>query len=196
MTELEAKRRPPKWLIDYGPLLVFLACYRLKGIYWATGGFMAALVLALGAAWLSERKIPPPLLFSAAIVIPLGVLTIVLHDPRFIYLKPTIVAGGSALVLFGGLLRGRALLKELLGSQLKMKDEGWKALSFRFAIFSTLLAVANEVMWRTFTPARENIWVMFKFPGIPLLTALFLMTQMPLFKRFELPETEPPEAAG
>jgi len=109
-------------------------------------------------------------------------------------MKPTIVGVVSAAVLLFGLMKGKAFLKSLLGTQLKMKDEGWRALSLRFAIFSLVLAAANEVMWRTFTPARERIWVLFKFPGIPLLTAIFLLTQMPLFKRFELPETDPPEA--
>jgi intracellular septation protein len=175
---------PPKWLIEYGPLLVFLACYRFKDIYFATGAFMIALTVALGGAWLAEGKLPPALIFTAALVLPLGGLTIALRDPRFIYTKPTIVAVVSALILFGGLLRKKALLKSLLGAQLRLSDQGWRALSWRFALFSLLLAAANEAVWRSFTPERERIWVLFKFPGIPLLTAIFLVTQMPLLQRF------------
>lgn len=181
---------PPKWLIEYGPLLVFLALYRLKDIYFATGGFMVALTLAMAAAWLTHKRLPPTLLFSGAIVLPLGALTIYLRDPRFIYLKPTIVAVVSALVLLGGLARGKALLKPLLGAQLRMKEEGWRALSLRFALFSLVLAAANEAVWRTFTPDRERLWVMFKFPGIPLLTAVFMATQLSLIKHHEEPHEE------
>jgi intracellular septation protein len=176
---------PPKWLLEYGPLFVFLGFYRFKDIYWATGAFMVALTVAMAAAWLRDRKLPPPLIFSGAIVLPLGALTIWWRNPIFIYVKPTIVAGVSALVLLGGLLRGKALLKSLIGPQLKLSDEGWRALSLRFALFSLALAGTNELVWRSF---EQSNWVLFKFPGIPLLTAVFLMTQMPLLKRHQLDE--------
>jgi intracellular septation protein len=181
---------PPKWLIEYGPLLVFLALFKLKGIYWATGGFMVALALAMAASYVVHKKLPPTLIFTGAIVLPLGALTIYLHDARFIYMKPTIVSIVSAVVLLGGLARGKALLKPLLGAQLPMKDEGWRALSLRFAFFSLVLGAANEFVWRSVTPDREHLWVLFKFPGIPVLTAMFLMTQMRMIKRFELPPAE------
>ena len=180
---------PPKWLFEYGPLLVFLVLFKLKGIYWATGGFMAALSLAMAASWVVHKKVPPALLFSGAVVLPLGGLTIYLHDARFIYMKPTIVAVISAVVLLGGLVRGKALLKPLLGEKLPMQEEGWRALSLRFAMFSLVLGATNEFVWRSVTPDRADLWVLFKFPGIPVLTALFLVTQMPLIKRFELPTT-------
>ncbi|MBM4375453.1 MAG: septation protein IspZ [Deltaproteobacteria bacterium] len=181
---------PPKWMIEYGPLLVFLALYRLRDIYWATGGFMTALALAMALAYRAEGKLPPTLMFTGALVLPLGVLTIVLRDPRFIYMKPTIVAGVSALVLLGGLARGKGLLRSLLGAQLQLTDEGWRALSLRFALFSLVLAGANEFVWRTYTPDRERTWVLFKFPGIPLLTAVFMATQLSLFKRHAPPSDD------
>ena len=95
----------------------------------------------------------------------------------------------SAVVLLGGLVRGKALLKPLLGEKLPMQEEGWRALSLRFALFSLVLGATNEFVWRSVTPDRADLWVLFKFPGIPVLTALFLVTQMPLIKRFELPTT-------
>lgn len=178
---------PPAWLLEYGPLLVFLALFRLKDIYWATGAFMAALTLAMATAWFFQKKLPPALLFSGGIILPLGGLTIYFHDPRFLYVKPTIVGLVSGLVLLGGLVRGKALLKPLLGAQLHLNDAGWRALSLRFALFSFGLAAANEYVWRTYTRDREKLWVLFKFPGIPVLTALFFISQLPLIKRCEVP---------
>lgn len=174
---------PPKWAIEYGPLAAFLVLYRVKDIYWATGGFMVALTLAMALAYRAERKLPPTLLFTGALVLPLGALTIYLRDPRFIYLKPTIVAVVSALVLLGGLARGKALLKPLLGAQLALDEQGWRTLSLRFALFSFVLAGLNEAVWRSVTPDRERLWVFFKFPGIPLLTAIFMATQMGLVRK-------------
>jgi intracellular septation protein len=178
---------PPKWLIEYGPLLVFLVLYRLRDIYWATGAFMVALALSMAVTYRAHGKLSPMVIFTGAVVLPLGGLTLYLRDPRFIYLKPTIVWVVSALVLLGGLARGKALLKSLLGAQLALTDEGWRALTLRFALFAFVLGGINEAVWRTFTPERERVWVLFKFPGIPLLTVVFLMTQMPLIKRHGLP---------
>ncbi len=174
---------PAPWWVEYGPLIVFLGLYKLRDIYWATGGLMVALALALAAAWLTKRTVPPAVVVGAAIAMPFGALTLWLRDPRFIYLKPTILYALLAGVLLVGLARGRAFLKDLLGSKLKLSDDGWRALSLRFAVFWLVLAAANEAVWRIFTPARERVWVLFKFPGVPLLMMVFLLTQMPLLKR-------------
>lgn len=171
-------------LLDFGPLVVFFVAYKLRGIYWATGAFMVAVTAALIASWLRTRKLPLMPLVTAVIVLVFGGMTIWLGDPRFIYVKPTIITTLTAVALLGGLAFKRPLLKPLMGSALQMKDEGWRALSFRFALFSLCVAGLNEVVWRSFTPHAEDMWVWFKFLGIPLLTVAFLFSQAPLLKRF------------
>jgi intracellular septation protein len=173
-------------LVDLGPLVVFFAFYKLRDIYWATGAFMVAVTIALVYAYFREGRLRPMLIVTAVVVLVFGGMTIWLGDPRFIYIKPTIVTGLTAVVLIGGVLTGRALLKPLLGSALEMKEEGWRALSLRFGLFSACIAVLNEAVWRSFTPHSEHVWVYFKFLGIPLLTFLFLLTQTPLLKRFRI----------
>jgi intracellular septation protein len=126
------------------------------------------------------------LVVTAVVVLVFGGMTIWLGDPRFIYVKPTIVTSLSALVLLGGLAFKRPLLKPLMGSALELTDEGWSALSLRFALFSFVLAGLNEAVWRSVTPHAEHLWVWFKFLGIPGLTVLFLLTQTPLLKRHAL----------
>jgi intracellular septation protein len=178
-------------LEDFGPLLVFFAAYRLRGIYWATGAFMIAATAALAYAYYRDRKVRPMTLVTLAVVLVFGGMTIWFGDPRFIYVKPTIITSLTGAVLLGGLAFRRPLLKPVLSSALEMRDEGWRTLSLRFALFSFALAGINELVWRRFTPEQESVWVWFKFLGIPGLTLVFLLTQTPLIKRFQIERPSP-----
>lgn len=170
------------WL-DFGPILAFVVAYKLGGIYWATGTFMVAAPAALALAWVRDRRLRPLPIVTAVIVLVFGGLTLWLSDPRFIYIKPTLVTSLTALALFVGVALGKPLLKPLLGSALELSDAGWRALSIRFAIFSLLLGGLNELVWRSFTPESEHVWVWFKFLGIPLLTVAFMLTQTSVLRR-------------
>lgn len=170
-------------LLDFGPLLLFFAAYKLGDIYWATGAFMIAAPIALVVAYRRERKLRAMPVVTLVIVLVFGGMTMWLRDPRFIYVKPTIVAGLTGAVLLGGVALGRALMKPLLGTALELDEQGWRALSLRFGLFSLLLAGLNEIVWRGVTPDAEYLWVWFKFLGIPVLTLLFLLSQGGMLKR-------------
>ena len=185
-----------KLLVELGPLAVFFVGYRVGGVLAATAAFMVAVTLGLGYMWWKERRLPPMMVASAIIVLIFGGLTVGLKDPRFIYVKPTILSGLGGLVLLGGLVVGRPLLKPLLASALTMDDGGWRALTLRFGLFWLALAGLNELVWRHFTPAREDLWVWFKILGIPSLTMLFMLTQSGLLRRHAIEPPEPKEAGG
>jgi intracellular septation protein len=178
MSKTPTPPEPNSALADLGPLVVFFAFYKLRDIYWATGAFMIAVTVALGLSWLKTRKVRTMPVVTAVIVLFFGGMTIWLGDPRFIYIKPTIVASLMGLTLLGGLAFGRALLKPLIGSALSMTDEGWRILSKRFALMSLATAGLNELVWRSVTPERESLWVWFKFLGIPVITGVFLLIQL------------------
>src|SRR3546814_3441601 len=101
----------------------------------ATAALIAATVAALALSLAVERRVPMMPLITAVIVGVFGGLTLWLQDETFIKMKPTIVEALFSAVLFGGLLFGRPLLKPLLGAAWPMDDEGWRKLTFRFAVF-------------------------------------------------------------
>ena len=106
-------------------------------------------------------------------------------------MKPTIVQALFSLILFGGLAFKRPLLSFVLGHAWAMDQEGWRRLTFRFAVFFAAMAGLNELVWRT---QSEAFWVNFKIFGILGLTMLFAMTQAPLMQRHHLPQDDEAEA--
>jgi len=194
-----------KLAIEAGPLVVFFLVNGRDGLpefrhlwmaegavplvgqslFEATGAFMVATVIALVAGWRLERKLPIMPLVSGGFVLVFGGLTLVLADETFIKLKPTLVNTLFAVILFGGLAFGRALLKPLFGAALQLSDRGWRVLTLRWAIFFVILAILNEIVWRNFT---TDFWVSFKLFGIMPLTFLFAASQTPLLLREQVEE--------
>ena len=183
----------PGWVkpfVDYVPLVAFFVAYFLSDLFVATGALMIATVIAVVVSLVIERRVPVMPLVTAGIVLAFGGLTLWLNDERFIKMKPTIVQALFAIVLFGGLLFGKPLLKPLLGSAWKLEDRGWYLLTVRFAIFFAVMAVLNEIVWRT---VSTDLWVNFKIFGILILTFAFTAFQVPLITRYQI-EDEPAPA--
>ena len=187
---MEQSRKPPSWtrpLADYGPLAVFLVAYFRWDLFVATGALIAATGVALAIAWLAERRVPLMPLVTAGIVAVFGGLTLWLQDETFIKMKPTIVQLIFAAVLLGGLIFKRPLLRYVLGTALALDDAGWRRLTLRWAVFFTVMAGINELVWRT---QSTDFWVSFKVFGILGLTFAFALAQMPLVMKHRLPDAE------
>jgi intracellular septation protein len=181
----------PRWLkpvVDYVPLAAFFIAYvsaETNALMVATGALMVATIIAVALSLAIERRVPIMPVVTAAIVLVFGGLTLWLNDERFIKMKPTIVQAIFAIVLFGGLLLKKPLLKPLLGSAWQLTDRGWNILTFRFAMFFAAMAVLNEIVWRS---VSTDIWVNFKIFGILALTFVFTAFQVPLITRYQVPE--------
>jgi intracellular septation protein len=174
-----------KLVLELGPLVVFFLTNSRFGIFTATGVFMAVTVISLIASKLILKKIPIMPLVTGCFVLVFGTLTIYLHDDLFIKVKPTIINLLFAVALAGGLYFGRPLMKTLLGDVIKLQDEGWRKLTIRWAAFFLFLAILNEIVWRGFS---TDSWVAFKTFGIMPLTFLFMMAQIGLLQKYQLPE--------
>lgn len=169
-----------KLALDLGPLAAFFVAFRLGGLAMATVALIAATLLALIISFLKEKKISPMPLITGAAVGVMGGLTLWLNDELFIKMKPTFVNLLFSVILFGGLLTGRPLMKHLFGSAIALTERGWRALSLRWAVFFVFLAGVNEAVWRHFP---TDVWVDFKVFGMLSMTLLFTLAQLPLMKR-------------
>jgi len=171
-----------KLFVEVGPLVVFFVMNARAGIFWGTGGFMVATLISLVASRILFGRVPVMPLVTGLFVLVFGGLTIWLQDDHFIKIKPTIVNALFAAALFAGLLAGHSLLKIVFGEVFRLTDQGWRKLTIRWACFFTLLALLNEVVWRSFS---TDVWVSFKVFGIMPLTMIFAIAQMGLLKQYE-----------
>ena len=172
-----------KLLIDIGPLAVFFIFYSRSGLQASILPFMIATIIAVLFSYILEKKIPIMPTVGAGIVLLFGGLTIYFDNDVFFKMKPTIINIFFAVILYGGILINKPLLKYLLGAALKLEETGWKILTQRWIGFFIALAVLNEIVWRT---QSTDVWVNFKVFGILPITFIFTMTQFPLIKKYQI----------
>ena len=157
------------------------------GIFVATAVFMVAVVLALAVSYVLTRHLPAMPLITAAIVLVFGSLTLLLHDEHFIKVKPTIIYVLFGVVLLSGLALGKPLLGMVFDSVFHLTEEGWRKLTLRWALFFFVLAILNEIVWRS---QSTDVWVNFKVFGVVPLTFLFAALQYPLLAKYAAPEKQ------
>lgn len=180
-----------KLLVELGPLVVFFIGNSRYGIFAGTGAFMVATVISLAASHFLLGRIATMPLVTGVFVLVFGGLTLWLQDDHFIKIKPTIVNGLFAAILFAGLASGRLFLKIVFGDVMRLSEEGWRILTLRWALFFVFLAILNEVMWRLFS---TDTWVAFKVFGIMPITFLFALAQIGLLKKYEAAAGDGPDA--
>ena len=172
-----------KLLIDIGPLAVFFIFYSRSGLQASILPFMIATVIAVVFSYIIEKKIPIMPTVGAGIVLIFGGLTIYFDNEVFFKMKPTIINLIFAVILYGGMIIKKPLLKILLSAALKPEEEGWRILTHRWIGFFIALAILNEIVWRT---QSTDVWVNFKVFGILPITFIFTMVQFPLIKKYQV----------
>ena len=164
-----------KLLIDFFPILLFFAAFKVGGIYVATGVAIAATIVQI--AWLRLRtgRTEPMQWVSLAVIVLFGGATIALHNETFIKWKPTVLywlMAGS--LLAGQLVFGKNLLKSLMGSQMELPDAAWRAANWSWIFFFTVMGVLN--LWVAFNYDTDT-WVNFKLFGGMGLMVVFIIGQ-------------------
>ncbi len=181
--------------LDFGPLLIWFLAYWVAK--WLPGGksdvhntvvstaaFMTAIMAAVLVSKWKLGRVSPMLWLSAALVLFFGSLTLYFRDPRFIMAKPTWIYGFFALMLLGGWLGGKPLLRYLLQSAYDGLDEiGWLKLSRNWVLWFLALALANEVMRATLS---YSVWLAIKVWGVTALCFLFGVANVPMMMRHGL----------
>jgi len=155
------------------PLVAFLVAYRLGGIYVATAVLMASMVLLAAVDWLRTRRVSTMHAISTALVLAFGTATLLLHDPRFIKWKATVLYWLLALAFLGSQFIGRMpfiqrMLEPVVPGSERLGRVHWLRLNFAWVVAYALLGAANlYVAYR----ASESTWIHFKVIGLTIVTA-------------------------
>lgn len=164
-----------QFLIEFAPLLIALGAYLKFDIYAATIALMVTLPLIPLSQWATGKPVSQIHVWSAALVILFGTLTLILRDPVFIMWKPTVFYTAMAAgIIAVQLVTGHSLLKKMLGSALALREPDWRTLSWIWAGFFLCMAILNITVAYNFP---EATWFQFKVWGLTGLTFLFIVGQ-------------------
>ncbi|MDF0535114.1 septation protein A [Shewanella sp. A32] len=179
-----------KQLLDFLPLIIFFAVYKLYDIYIASGILVAATALQLIISYAIYRKLEKLHVITFVVVAIFGSLTLFLHDDVFIKWKVTIVYALMALALVVSQWLKRPVLKSMLGNELKVDDRIWARVTWYWVLFFALCSLAN--LYVAFHLSQET-WVNFKVFGLTaatllntVITVLYLFKHIPEEQRKEL----------
>ncbi len=186
----DAKQINPvlKQVLELGPTLVFFGIYLLirdetyqwngteySGFIVAALVFVPILLVAMGILWALTGQLSRMQVFTAFMVIFFGGLTAWFNDERFFKMKTTLVYGTFSALLGIGLLRGQSYLAYVMAEVMPMQHEGWMILTRRLCLGFAVLAVANEIIWRTMS---TDMWVKIETFGFPIALMAYLWWQI------------------
>jgi intracellular septation protein len=142
-------------------------------------------VVTLAAGWLLERRVSMMALVGCIAVAFFGGLSVYFENDMFIKIKPTVLTVLLAVVITVGRLIGRNPLGAIMGTQLRMSDAGWRAISWLWVAMFLTTALANEIAWRTMS---TDDWVTFKVFGITAISLVFTVISVPIMTRHQIEE--------
>lgn len=180
-------QKPNSMLLDFGPVLVFVASYHYLrrtdpdgAMLTAAGIFMVVAIAALSYSRLKTGKVSGILLLTTAIICITAGLAIFSGNKTIFYMKPTIVNVLFGAAVLGGVAIKKNVLKLLIGEAFSLPDTAWNTLAIRWGLFFFTCAALNEYVWRY---QSEEFWVNFKIFGFMPLTILFTLSQIPFIMK-------------
>jgi intracellular septation protein len=167
-------------LLEWSPLIIFFVGFKLLGIYWATAALMIACVLQMLIHRLRAGKFKTMHVITVAVVLLLGSATLLLHDRRFIQLKPTVLLALASIAFLVSMVLGKQplawrMLEAVFNEPLQISPRSWLLINSLWVGWFALLAAANLYVARNFA---ESVWVNFKVFGITVAMLIFTLPQV------------------
>ena len=171
-----------KLLIDFFPIALFFAVFKLWGIYPATAVAIVATIVQIAYLRFKLGKVEPMQWLSLGVIVLFGGATLLAQDENFIKWKPTVLYWlmGAAL-LVGQLLLRKNLIKSLMGGQVQLPDHAWNTLNWAWSSFFAAMGGLN--LWIAYHFDTDT-WVNFKMFGGLGLMLLFILVQAVYMSRF------------
>jgi len=166
-------------VLNLMPLAAFGVAYHYGGIYVATAVLMGAMVLLVAVDYLWQRRVAPMHAYSALLVLVFGTLTLVLHDPRFLKWKPSILLWSLALAFLASEWIGRMNLAQRMFESALPENSAlgrgtWMRVNIVWTLAFALLGALNLWVARA---ASEATWVHFKIYGLTVILMLLSIAQ-------------------
>ncbi len=164
-----------KLLFELFPVLLFFVAYKIYDIYVATAVMIITSLLQAFYLWRRDGAIPTMHWVTLGLVVFFGGLTLVLQDPTFVKIKPTIVNWlfASAFII-APFIGGKTLPQRMMEANVELPESKWKSLNMAWILFFIVLGGLNVAVAFNFS---EDAWVNFKLYGLMGLTFVFALAQ-------------------
>lgn len=126
-------------------------------------------------------------LFSSLISILFVTIAFITEETFFIKIQTSLFNSIFALLLLMGWSRNYPIMKLFFGKQFSLNHDTWMQLSFRWSLFFSCLAIANEFAWRMLD---DEGWVNVKVFIFAPATALFMASLIPLTVKGKIPKQD------
>ena len=185
-------------LLDFLPVIAFAVTY------WVTKDFNTAILVIMAAVGIQvivtlvlTRTVPKMLLISAALVIVLGGISLLLKNDLVFKWKPTVLNWAFALVFIGSQFIGtkpiiQRIMQAVAKNEIQLNPADWRTLNLMWAVFFMLSGAANIYVAYNF---EEAIWVNFKLFGLLGFTLVFMVLQA-IWISSRAPGNETPSNGG
>jgi intracellular septation protein len=167
-------------LIDFLPLVAFAVAYWLtRDMPTAIAVIMTAISLQVLVTWIVKRAVSTMLLASAALVVVLGGISLLLNNPLIFKWKPTVLNWVFAAVFLGSRYIGdrpiaQRILESVAKDEFRLAQADWRALNLMWVTFFLISGAANIFVAYRFP---EPVWVNFKLFGLTGMTLVFALIQ-------------------
>jgi len=176
-----------KQLLEFIPILLFFAAYKLYDIYIATAVVIAATIIQVAIAWFKYRKVETMQWITLGLVIVFGGATIILHDEQYLKWKFSIIEWLFGVAFLSSHFIGKkTFIERMMSNNLTLPANIWARLNFSWALFFISVGFINVYVMYQY---NTDDWVTFKTFIAPALMVVFMVVQMSLLYKY-IPDTK------
>ena len=145
-----------KFLLDFGPIVLFFIVYKYYGLYAAIYAMIASTFIQIMYSRVTTGKFVTSQVLTFALLVVFGGISIVLRDPAFVMWKVSVLYVIFAAVLIGSNYIGsKTLLERMMGKELQLPRNTWVNLTWFWSLGFIIIAIINAFFVNTALSARN-----------------------------------------
>ena len=146
-----------KFLLDFGPIVMFFIVYKYYGLYAAIYAMIASTFVQIMYSRVTTGKFVTSQVLTFALLVVFGGISIILRDPAFVMWKVSVLYVIFALVLIGSNYVGsKTLLERMMGKELQLPRNTWVNLTWFWSLGFIVIAIINAFFVNTALSARNQ----------------------------------------
>ena len=146
-----------KFLLDFGPIILFFIVYKYYGLYAAIYAMIASTLVQIMYTRYTTGQFVTSQVLTFALLVVFGGISIVLRDPAFVMWKVSVLYVIFAAVLIGSNYVGnKTLLERMMGKELQLPRATWINLTWFWSLGFIIIAGINAFFVNSALSARNQ----------------------------------------